>query len=220
MESKGLMIFPSDLYLITDRSICRGRPFLEMIEKALAAGVRMLQYREKELPYDSRLATAHQLKSVCSKWGATFIINDDMDLALEVKSDGVHLGQEEVFPGKDKIPLGSQFILGVTVRNLDQAQKAESLGVDYIGLGPIFRTTTKKKAAEPIGYETIRMVHRKVKVPIFAIGGISLKNVAKVIKSGANGVAVVSGILGYPDIGERVHKFYDRIRVAKKELSI
>ena len=214
------MIVCSELYLITDRAICRGRPFLEVIEKALAAGVRMLQYREKELPYESRLATAQQLKSICRKWGATFIINDDMDLALEVKSDGVHLGQEDIPSGKYKIPLRSQFILGVTVRNLDQAQKAESFGADYIGLGPVFHSTTKNKLPDPIGYETIRMVQLKVKIPIFAIGGISLTNVAKVIKSGASGVAVISGILGHPDIAERVHKFYQRIHWAKRVRSI
>lgn len=180
----------------------------------------MLQYREKELSYNSRLATACHLKSICKKWGTTFIINDDLDLALEVKSDGVHLGQEDIFIVKEKIPFGSQFILGVTVRNLEQAQKAELLGADYIGLGPIFRSTTKKKHALPIGYETIQMVQRKVKVPIFAIGGISLRNVAKVIKSGADGVAVISGILGYSDIRERVCKFSNKIREAKKSPSL
>lgn len=204
-------MFPSELYLITDQHTFQGRPLMTCVEQALNAGVSLLQYREKNLPYSSRTSTAKQLKSLCKKFQSTLIINDDLEIAVAVGADGVHLGQEDASLEKARNRLGPGAIIGVTVRNVAQAVKAEKMGADYIGLGPIYKSSTKQPV-NPLGLHIIRLVREQVKIPIFAIGGISLEKVKEVMEAGASGIAVISGILASPNIGERVRAFLNLLR--------
>ncbi len=208
-------MFLSDLYLILDLQFCKERSFLKLAEQALEAGVKLLQYRDKNPAYPLRLTHALELKSLCSSFGCTLIINDDVDLALAIEADGVHVGKEDTSPDKARKRLGSEKILGVTVRNVSQAIQAEKLGADYVGLGPIFQSSTKP-FGKSLGCGVIQKVAAEVEIPIYAIGGISLERVREVISAGADGIALISGILGYPDVSQRTQKFIDLIRSAKQ----
>jgi len=208
-------MFPSELYLITDQHTFQEKPLVACVEQALKAGVSLLQYRGKNLPYSSRVSTAKQLKSLCEKFQSTLIVNDDLEIAVAVGANGVHLGQEDASPEKARNCLGSGAIIGVTVRNVAQAVKAEERGADYLGLGPIYQSSTKQPV-NPLGLQIIRLVREQVKIPIFAIGGISLEKVKEVMEAGANGVAVISGILASPNIGERVRAFLNLLRSTER----
>jgi thiamine-phosphate pyrophosphorylase len=208
-------MFSSDLYLITDRRACQGRPLFDLVEEAMKAGVRLLQYREKDLPFESRLETATRLQSICRTWGGTFVIDDDVDLALAVGADGVHLGQEDLSPTEARSRMGSGSIIGVTVRNLQQAQEAQKSGADYLGLGPIFASRTKWGGA-PLGCDIIRKVRPHVSLPLYAIGGITPENATEVIGAGADGVALVAAILSHPRVGEAVRQLIELIRLVKQ----
>ncbi|HEX9756720.1 MAG TPA: thiamine phosphate synthase [Nitrospiria bacterium] len=212
-------MFPSKLYLIADQHACQERSLLTCVEHALNAGVRLLQYREKEIPGVSRLSIAKKIKTLCEKFQCTLIINDDIELAVKVGADGVHLGQEDSSVENARIQLGVKAIIGVTVRNVTQALEAQKGGADYIGLGPIYKSPTKQPV-HPLGCKIIHKVQDQVKFPIFAIGGISLENVEEVMNAGASGIAVISGILSYPKIGERVHLFLKLLQESAKEINL
>ena len=167
-------------------------PVLKMVERVLLAGVKCIQYREKDLSRRTIFDTAVILRQLTAYFDATLIINDHSDIALAVDADGVHLGQDD-FPLKEARKIMGSKIIGVSTHDLLQAKQAEDGGADYIGFGPVFFTLTKD-AGTPKGVESIRMIKQNVTIPVIAIGGINSENVQAVIGAGADAVAVATAI--------------------------
>lgn len=208
------IVSKSGLYLITDTSVIRGLPLQEAVQKAILGGLKFLQYREKNLPPSISYETATALRRLTQDAGVTFIVNDDVSLALAVKADGVHLGQEDLPILEARKILGDQSLIGISTHSVQEALAAETSGADYIGLGPIYPTMTKQ-TRPPLGCGVIHEVIEKVRIPIFAIGGINLTNLKEVLEAGTTGVAVISAILTSPDITQASRTFLQTIASVK-----
>ena len=188
------------LYAVTDSSWLKpGETLEEAAEKALRGGVTILQYRDKEGDADQRLDTARKLKTLCSRYGVPFIINDDVDLALAVDADGIHVGQNDMEPGMVRALVGAEKIIGVSVHTAEQALSAQQQGADYLGVGAVFPTGTKMDA-EYVSHIVLQEICKTVNLPVVAIGGITKENLAFLSGCGTAGVAVVSAIFGQDDI--------------------
>lgn len=187
------------LYAVTDRSWLEGKSLATAVEEALKGGVTFLQLREKDLPKEEFLKLALEIKDVCKRYNVPFVINDDVDIALKSGADGVHVGQDDMAALKAREILGKDAIIGVSVHNLKEAEKALSDGADYLGVGAVFSTSTKKDA-ENVPFETLREICQKTGLPVVAIGGINSGNIEKLKGSGIKGVAVVSAIFASKDI--------------------
>ncbi|ABO49135.1 thiamine-phosphate diphosphorylase [Desulforamulus reducens MI-1] len=195
------------LYLITDDFYLNQRGILAVIEECLKAGVTMLQYRAKEKSSREMLKEAEKLKELALKYQVPFIINDRLDIALAVQADGVHLGQSDL-PFTVAKGLMADRIIGVSATSYEEGREAIQQGADYVGVGPVFPTATKKDAKPPLGIEVIRQLKGDFpKAKLVAIGGISLDNASEVVNSGADGLAIISAILGASEPGERVKQF-------------
>ena len=193
------------IYLVTDEACLHGRPLLECVEEALAAGVTLVQYRAKAADGGVLYAEACKLKELCDKYNVPLIINDRLDIALAVGAAGVHLGQDDLPCAVARRLLGEDFIIGVSAHNPAEAEQAVSEGADYLGCGAVFGTATKHDVAK-LGLENLRAIRKAVAVPMVGIGGITADNYAEVLATGANGAAIVSGILAQDDIGAVVKK--------------
>lgn len=169
---------------------------LEMVWQGIEGGARLIQYRDKTGARRNMYETAKQLRRMTAEHGARLIINDQIDLALAVRADGVHLGQDDLPLWIARKILGNEAIVGVSTHTVEEAMHAESEGADYIGFGPIFQTQSKKDARAPIGLKAITEVKQKVHIPIYAIGGIQRPHLSDLITAGADGVAVISALAG------------------------
>ena len=193
------------IYLVTDEACLHGRPLLKCVEKALAAGVTLVQYRAKAADGGVLYAEACRLKELCDKYNVPLIINDRLDIALAVGAAGVHLGQDDLPCAVARRLLGEDFIIGVSAHNPAEAVQAVSEGADYLGCGAVFGTATKHDVAK-LGLENLRAIRKAVAVPMVGIGGITADNYAEVLATGADGAAIVSGILAQDDIDAVVKK--------------
>ena len=183
------------LYLVTDRSLSRGRATVEIVREAVAGGVTCVQLREKSCSTQEFIAEAQKLHAVLQPLGVPLIINDSVEVALAVGSEGVHLGQQDM-PIAEARKLGpAQWVIGVSAESLEDAISAEQAGADYIGVSPVFATPTKTDTVPPLGLEGLRAIRAAVRVSLVGIGGIHMENVQSVIRAGADGVAVVSAIV-------------------------
>lgn len=183
------------LYLVTDRTLSLGRSTLDVVTAAVAGGVTCVQLREKNCSTREFISEAKILKNVLHTKRIPLIINDRVDVALAVAADGIHLGQNDM-PIKDARKLvGASMIIGISAESVDDAVESENSGADYIGISPVFSTTTKKNIADPLGLEGVRAIRKAVQIPLVAIGGIDQQNAVDVIKAGADGIAVVSAIV-------------------------
>lgn len=187
------------LYAVTDRSWLRGETLDEQVEKALRGGATCVQLREKNRSREDVLREAKALKALCARYGVPLIINDDAELAVEADADGVHVGQEDMDAAQVRKLIGPDRILGVTAKTVEQAQRAQRAGADYLGSGAVFGSTTKRNA-RPMTRETLSGICSSVSIPVVAIGGINLSNVAALAHTGIRGAAVVSGIFAAEDI--------------------
>jgi thiamine-phosphate pyrophosphorylase len=177
------------LYLVTSPS----ENLLEIVEASLKAGLTLVQYRDKQSDDTVRLALADQLCQLCHQYGALFIMNDRVDIALAVNADGVHLGQQDIPIALARQILGWQKIVGRSTTNREEMEKAIAEKADYIGVGPVYATPTKEK--QPVGLEYVNYAARNSPLPWFAIGGIDLDNLTDVLQAGAERVAVVRAIV-------------------------
>ncbi len=191
-------------YFITDARLSRAGNLAD-VQSAVAAGVRLVQYRDKQASTPEMLAEARKLREVCQ--GTLFLINDRVDVALAVGADGVHLGQQDMPCPQARRLLGNDKIIGVSVDNLEQALRAASQGADYLGVGPIFATDTKTDAGEPAGLELLREIRRWLALPLMAIGGITLDNAPAVIAAGADGVCAISAVVTRPAVQAAIARF-------------
>ena len=198
------------IYLITDRQLFKGEAELyTAIEEALRAGVRMLQLREKGLKDRPLLAVAYKLREMTARFSARLFINDRADIALCVGADGLHLGQVSVAPSVVRPILKEGMQIGVSTHSLQEATLAEQEGADFITFGPIYETPSKKAYGKPLGVEALKEVVQRVKVPVFAIGGIKTHNAQAVLDAGAKGIALISGILSEKDVYVATKRFYN-----------
>ncbi|HXX53128.1 MAG TPA: thiamine phosphate synthase [Thermodesulfovibrionales bacterium] len=195
--------FLGGLCLVTDRKFC-GLSCEELSRIALEAGVRWIQYREKEKTRREIYYEARKLRSLTSEYGATLVVNDHADIALAVDADGVHLGQDDL-PLKEARRIVGRRLIGISTHTLTQAKEAEQDGADYIGFGPVFFTATKD-AGEPRGVEMLSLIRESVEIPVVAIGGISAETFSLVWEAGADAVAVASAVLR-GNISENVRLF-------------
>ena len=201
------------LYAVTDRSWLGTQTLAQQVEQALRGGATCVQLREKELNDTDFLAEAKELKILCARYGVPLIINDNVELALKVDADGVHVGQEDMDARDVRGLIGPAKILGVTAKTIEQAQKAQLAGADYLGSGAVFGSTTKPNA-KPMSRELLQTICASVSIPVVAIGGIHRGNIASLAGTGIRGAAVVSGIFAAADIEEecfRLRAEIDRI---------
>lgn len=187
------------LYVVTDRTWLAGRTLAFQVEEALKAGATCVQIREKELEYDAFLAEAKTIRKITERYNVPFIVNDNVQIALECGADGVHVGQSDLEAGETRRLIGPEMILGVSAQTVEQALLAEKSRADYIGVGAVFSTSTKQDA-DAVSLETLRQICATVSIPVVAIGGIGAGNILQLAGSGINGVAVVSAIFASPDI--------------------
>jgi thiamine-phosphate pyrophosphorylase len=203
------------LCVITDARPAPGDTHVVMAEAALAGGADMIQLRDKTGSLRDLLPQAHAIRALCQRHGALFIVNDRVDLALAVDADGAHVGQEDLPPAAARRLLGPKRLLGVSTHDVAQARAAVDLGADYIGFGPMFVTGTKDTGYTPRGPAGLREVRAAVTLPILAIGGITLDNVAAVMTAGATAPAVISAVVGAPDIAAAAAAFRQRVAALK-----
>ncbi len=187
------------VYAVTDRTWLNGQTLEEQVEKAIKGGATFLQLREKKLCYDAFLKQAIALKKITDKYNIPFVINDNVDIAIAVDADGIHVGQKDMEAGKVRQKLGQNKIIGVSVQTVEQAILAQKQGADYLGVGAVFSTSTKLDASE-VSFETLQKICNAVSIPVVAIGGISQSNILQLKGSGIDGVAVVSAIFAQKDI--------------------
>lgn len=185
-------MYLNGLCFITDRKAC-SLTTEEMVSIVLDAGVRWIQHREKDKSRREIYEEATRLRKLTRKYNAVFIVNDYADIALAADADGVHLGQDDL-PIKEARKILGEKIIGISTHSVEQAILAEREGADYIGFGPIFQTKTKD-AGTPKNPAAISEIKKKVKIPVVAIGGITLNNLISIIDAGADAIAVASGIL-------------------------
>jgi thiamine-phosphate pyrophosphorylase len=186
----------SRLYLVTDQALSMGRSTIEVVHRALDGGVDIVQLREYSLSDSELLKVAIQVRKLTRQYRALFIVNNRPDIALLSRADGVHIGQEDLPVNQVRRLIGHQKIIGVSTHELAQALHAVKAGADYIGVGPIYPTKTKKHVGPPVTLKYIQTIcNAGIPVPFFAIGGIKLHNLESVMMSGARRVAIVSEIV-------------------------
>ncbi len=202
------------LYVVLDRTAARGRDLAEILDAVIEGGCRMVQLREKTWPSGTLLPLAERLRARCRRAGVTFIVNDRVDLALAVDADGVHLGQEDLPPRVARPLLRAGMILGLSTHSVQQAGAAQASGADYIAVGSMFPTETKPDF-QLVGPGLVRQLRPEIRVPLVGIGGITPANVGEVIRSGADGVAVISAVCGADDPRAATRQFLDAISAAR-----
>lgn len=187
------------LYAVTDRRWLNGRALYDDVKKSLDGGVTFVQLREKNLDTETFLSEAIELQKLCKEYNVPFVINDNIDIAVQMNADGVHVGQKDMNVQDVRKILGNDKIIGVSAQTVEQALRAQSYGADYLGVGAMFPTGSKSDA-DAVSFETLRDICSSVSIPVIAIGGITPENVKKLKGSGICGVAVISAIYANKDI--------------------
>lgn len=193
------------VYLVTDRHCLLGRDFYECVEQALRGGVTLVQLREKDASYEELLAEGRKVKALCDQYQVPLLIDDNIEAAKALGCAGVHLGQEDDAITKGRSMLGPDAVIGISAHNIEEAVLAQKQGADYLGVGALYPTGSKKDASV-LAPGIFRDVVRAVSIPVVGIGGIHLAQYPDVLKLGAAGCAMISGILGQADIAGTVKK--------------
>jgi len=194
------------VYPIIDVDACKKRDPVHVLSKALAAGATVVQLRAKDLPAGEFAEIAKKMAALCKESGALFIVNDRLDVAVLSGADGVHLGQDDLPLHAARKVAGDDFIIGVSTHNEQEAKEAGEGGADYIGFGAMYATGTKEGVTEPQGTANLAKIVEAVDVPVAAIGGIDMSNIAEVRDAGASAAAVISAVCGAKFAGEAASK--------------
>lgn len=189
------------LYAVTDRYWLGDETLLSQVEKAIKGGATFIQLREKTLDEEAFYEEAVEIQALCKKYNVPFVINDNVDIALRMHADGVHVGQSDMEAGDVRALIGPDKILGVSAQTVEQALKAQERGADYLGVGAVFPTGSKDDA-DDVSHETLKAICDAVDIPVIAIGGISRKNVLELKGTGICGIAVISAIFAQKNIEE------------------
>ena len=195
--------FDPTLYLVTDPDLSLGRPEEEIVRRAVAAGVTMVQYRDKDTSTRKMIDKTRLLAGICRLAGVALVVNDRLDVAMAGGADGVHLGQDDMEITDARRIVGEDLIIGISVTTTEEAVAAEGDGADYLGANGVFPTGTKTDLGQPLGLEGVSRLSSATSLPLVAIGGINDQNAHEVIAAGADGVAMVSYIVGAENIEER-----------------
>ena len=204
-------IFDTDLYCLTAEEFSCGRSNIEVVKDMLEAGIKIIQYREKDKKHLDKYHECCQIMELVKAADATFIVNDDVDIALMVNAHGVHVGQDDLPLAKVRDLVGHEMIIGVSTHLPKQAEAAVEGGADYIGVGPLYKTYTKKDVCAPVGLEYLDYVAENVKIPFVAIGGIKEHNIAEVRSRGAKCIAMVTEIVGAEDIKLQIKNLRNKL---------
>lgn len=206
------------LYVITTEIPDKNRTHQDIAKAAISGGASVLQFREKGKETDEQLAIATELRKLTKEAKMPLIINDYLEIASAVNADGLHLGQSDMRLPEARSTLGSK-IIGISVKSIDEAVKAEEEGANYLGVGPIFATPSKSDAGEPIGCSILKEIRKRVKIPLIAIGGIYLNNLEEVFRAGADGIAVISVIAAVSDMENAIRELKIKILELKSKVS-
>ena len=200
---RNRIIIPEGIYGITGDNFAHGRSNLECVKAMIEGRIKIIQYRDKTKSIKEKTKEAREIRELCKKHGVIFIVNDHVDIALLVDADGVHIGQDDMSPADVRKLIGDDKIIGLSTHSEEQGMKAFlDPDVDYIGVGPIFPTTTKDTA--PVGLEYLEYAVKNLHLPFTAIGGIKEHNIHEIISRGAKNICLVSDIVGASDIAEKV----------------
>ncbi|SDE62117.1 thiamine phosphate synthase [Sporomusa acidovorans] len=195
----------TDIYALTAEEYSMGRSNVEVVKLLIKAGIKVIQYREKNKQAGAMYEECLTIRNLTKQARVTFIINDHVDLALLVGADGIHLGQEDLPPLKVRELIGNEMILGLSTHTPEQAKAAATLGcVDYIGVGPVFSTNTKKGVCQAVGFSYLDYIVKNLDIPFVAIGGIKEHNIMEVKRHGANIMALITELVGAADIPAKV----------------
>lgn len=208
--------FDLSLYLVLDPDLCRAIGMVETARLAVLGGATMVQLRDKQATTAEMIATGLQLKAALSGAGVSLIVNDDVEAALAIGADGIHVGQEDMNATEVRKRVGDRLILGLSVETEDLARRVDPAVVDYVGVGPVFATGTKPDHKQPIGFEGLARIVAASPIPAVAIGGVKVQHVEEIFRAGAKGLAVVSAICGSPDPQAATRLIADKIAEAKK----
>lgn len=207
MKSKKGLLKESQLYLIVDKKVCGHRSLVGMVSKIKGEGTNIIQFRDKESKKEDILENARRIRKLLLNTSNIFIINDYLDIAKIIDTDGIHLGQGDSSIQIARSVLGKDKIIGISCHNLSQAIKAQASRADYISVGPIFRTPTKPET-KAVGLDLLKEIRENIKIPFFAIGGINGNNIGEVLSYGAKRVAICRAICQAKNISFVTKKFY------------
>ncbi|MGO7633854.1 thiamine phosphate synthase [Rhizobium leguminosarum] len=207
--------FDLSLYLVLDPDLCAGIGMVETARLAVAGGATMVQLRDKHAGPIRMIETGRALKQALDGTGALLIVNDDVEAAIAIGADGLHIGQEDMDARKARAMVGAEMILGLSVESEALANAVDPDLVDYTGVGPVFATPTKADHKQPIGFDGLARLVKASPVPSVAIGGLKADHVAEVFAAGARGLAVVSAICGTPDPEAATRRIAAEIRKAR-----
>lgn len=194
----------TDLYCLTAEEFSKGRSNIAVVKEMIVAGVKIIQYREKEKKTGEMYRECREIRKMTWDAGVTFIVNDHIDIAMMCEADGIHIGQEDTPIEAVRDLTENRMLIGLSTHSPEQAQDAERRGADYIGVGPVFKTYTKKDVCDPVGFEYLEYVVSNLSIPFVAIGGIKEDNVQEIIGRGATCVAMVTEIVSAADIQEKI----------------
>lgn len=194
------------LYLITDRKQLSGQTLTVAVKAALKGGVKAVQLREKDMETRDLLKLAYKMRKVTAEYRAQLFINDRFDIALAVGADGVHLTQNSMPAGAVRRVVKNKLLIGVSTHSLKEAKDAEKEGADFITMGPVYSTPSKMKYGVPVGLGTLKKVCGKIKIPVFALGGVKSNRIGKVMETGVHGIAIISEILRAGNIRKKTEE--------------
>lgn len=196
----------TDLYCITGEEYSNGRDNIETVKTLLDCGVKIIQYREKTKTMPAKIKECEEIRKLTQSYQADFIINDNADIAILVDADGVHVGQDDLPAGEVRKLIGKDKIIGVSTHSPQDALRAVADKADYIGVGPIFKTYTKKDVCSPTGIGYLKYAVNNIKIPFVAIGAIKEENIVEVANAGAKCFAMITEIVGAEDIEKKIKK--------------
>ncbi|RCX20125.1 thiamine-phosphate diphosphorylase [Anaerobacterium chartisolvens] len=199
------------LYCLTAEEFSKGRSNIQVVQEMINAGVKIIQYREKEKKLADKFSQCVKLRELTRREGVTFIINDNIDMAMMVGADGVHIGQDDLPIEKVRELVGQEMIIGLSTHSPAQAQDAVARGADYIGVGPIYKTFTKKDVCDPVGLEYLQYAVDNIDIPFVAIGGIKESNMHEVVSRGAKCIAMVTEIVGAENIEQKIRSINNKM---------
>ena len=199
------------LYAVTDRAWLNGETLESQVEKALKGGATFVQLREKELDEELFLEEAKKIKKLCAEYHVPFVINDNVDIALKIDADGVHVGQSDMETGKVREKLGPDKIIGVSCKTVEQALLAKKHGADYLGVGAIYPTGTKKDA-DAVTPGMLAKICQAVDIPVVAIGGLNKEHLELLKGTGVDGIAVVSALFAADDIEKAAEELKEAVK--------
>ncbi|MFO7876937.1 MAG: thiamine phosphate synthase [Desulfovermiculus sp.] len=203
------------LYLVISQNDCKVRDVFTVLDQAVQGGVTLVQLREKTMPTRDLVALAQKIKDFLARQNIPLIINDRVGVALAVGADGVHVGQDDMHPLDVRPLIGPNRILGLSINTEDQLQEAQTLPVDYLGMGPVFATQTKKDSKPVLGVDGLALLCHTKHIPAVGIGGINAHNASQIIAAGADGIAVVSAVCGADSPKQAAEELRDAVALGR-----